>query len=87
MTNLTKKELQVLALIAGSNKEETLEMSQDSSEMIARDFAEILKMNEQQIGGIVSSLEQKGIAKINSSNGDLNWIESGVEIYYQNLAA
>ena len=87
MTTLTLNEIKALSCIAADTREETKEWAQETSEIIARDIASEMQWTEQQVGGLVSSLEQKGVAAIDEHNGDLNWLNGGIDTYFDNLEA
>lgn len=85
MTTLTKNEIKALSCIAADTREETKEWAEETSEIIARDIAFEMQWTEQQVGGLVSSLEQKGVAAIDQYNGDLNWLDGGINTYFNSL--
>ena len=85
MTTLTKNEIKALSYIAADTREETKEWAEETSEIIARDIAFEMQWTEQQVGGLVSSLEQKGVAAIDQYNGDLNWLDGGINTYFNSL--
>ena len=87
MNTLTLNEIKALSCIAADTREETKEWAEETSEIIARDIALEMQWTEQQVGGLVSSLEQKGVAAIDAYNGDLNWLDGGIDTYFDNLKA
>ena len=87
MTKLTQNELKALSCIAADTREETKDWAEETSCIIVSDIADEMKWTEQQVGGLVSSLEQKGVAAIDQYNGDLNWLKGGIDTYFNNLEA
>jgi len=87
MTTLTLNEIKALSCIAADTREETKEWATEGSDVNMIDLTCELKWTEQQVGGLVSSLEQKGVAAICDWSGDLRWKKGGVDIYFDNLEA
>ena len=85
MTTLTKNEIKALSCIAADTREATKEWAKETSCIIASDIADEMQWTEQQVGGLVSSLEQKGVAAIDKYNGDLNWLNGGIDAYFNNI--
>lgn len=84
MTNLTKNEITILKTCLNYDNRED-QLSDNMSNGYVESFMNVLNMNAQQVGGIMSSLQQKGLCWP-SEESDLEpvfWItEKGVNAVF-----